>query len=182
MKKKKENKRYKNQSSNRSMIYEYVVKFSNLPKMKTASSFAVFQTFHFKNLGREEIHTPNHFLHSEILNVCETTVFSVRGYLPTFFLVFAVLPGSVHRRNGVTVAQRGTPYRHDEHEIGTGAQVSCRAGSQVGKLRSVHALRPLSRCSVTRSRPAQPQPGESVVGSVLRRSTSSERSSPKSVH
>jgi len=69
-----------------------------------------------------------------------------------------VLPGAVDRRDSVTTAQRGSPDRHHEHEARTGAQVPGRAGSEVGKLRGLHALRPLSRSPVTRCRPAQPRP------------------------
>lgn len=91
--------------------------------------------------------------------------------LRIFCLCFPVFPGAVDRRDSVATAQRGPPDRNHEHETGTGSQVPGRARSEVGKLRGVHALRPLSRGPNTRCWAAQPRPRQQqfVVRSVLNR-------------
>jgi len=82
-----------------------------------------------------------------------------------------VFPGAVDRRDGFATAKRGPLDRNHEHETGTGAQVPGSARSKVGKLRCVHALRPLSRGPNTRCWAAQPRPPQQqfVVRSVLNR-------------
>jgi len=79
-----------------------------------------------------------------------------------------VFPGAVHRRDGVAAAERRTPDGHHEHEVGPGAQVPRSVGTEVGKLRGVHALRPLPRSPVARREPTQPESGEFVVCPVLK--------------
>jgi len=104
-------------------------------------------------------------------------------------LCFPVFPGAVDRRDSVATAQRGPPNRNHEHETGTGSQVPGRSGPEVGKLRGVHALRPLSRRPNTRCRTTQPRPRKQqqqqqfFVRSVLNsRSTVRVDSVAKSVH
>lgn len=89
-----------------------------------------------------------------------------------FFFMFTVFSRTVRRRNGVTAAQRGTPDRHHEHEARAGPEIQGGAGPEAGKLRGVHALRPLPRRRHRKQRwpCSQPRPvggGPSAVVGVI---------------